>query len=161
MVISMGIRQVVLFVGVLVPLIWLSAAAPAPVGNEATAPKHVLHVAVDGLRNDKGTVYFCLFSQPDGFPMAFERACRRGKVAVSKGKATIKLGELPPGRYALGVFHDENGNDALDKSTFGVPREGYGFSNNAKPRWNGPPGFEAAAFELNLTKTELTVQVTY
>lgn len=146
------IRKLIL---ALVVVLALTAAAPV------TDTKLTLHVAVNGLRNDTGTVYYTLFNQPDGFPMVFERACRRGKVKVVRGKAIIKLGDLPEGRYALGVFHDENGNNVLDTSTFGLPKEGYGFSNNAKARWNGPPRFDDAAFQLDKAKTELDVSLKY
>ncbi len=54
---------------------------------------------------------------------------------------------LPPGTYALGLFHDLNGNGVLDKNLFGIPKEPYGFSNNARGRL-GPPSFEDAAISV-------------
>jgi len=53
--------------------------------------------------------------------------------------------ELPEGRYAIGVFHDANRNNRLDTGLFGIPKEQFGFSNNAMGRF-GPPSFEAASF---------------
>lgn len=37
---------------------------------------------------------------------------------------------IAPGTYAVSVMHDANDNDRLDKNVFGVPKEGYGVSNN-------------------------------
>ena len=54
---------------------------------------------------------------------------------------------LPPGTYALGLFHDLNGNGVLDKNLFGIPKEPYGFSKNARGRL-GPPSFEDAAISV-------------
>ncbi|MGJ7582834.1 DUF2141 domain-containing protein [Variovorax sp. RHLX14] len=54
---------------------------------------------------------------------------------------------LPPGRYAVKSFADENGNGKLDTNLVGLPTERYGFSNDAKGRM-GPPSFEQASFML-------------
>ncbi|MBW2513530.1 MAG: DUF2141 domain-containing protein, partial [Deltaproteobacteria bacterium] len=34
---------------------------------------------------------------------------------------------IPPGKYALLVFLDENNNDRLDKNFIGIPNEPLGF----------------------------------
>ena len=46
------------------------------------------------------------------------------------------------------VFHDENMNQKLDKDFVGIPKEGYGASNNPKKKI-GPPSFEDASFRLS------------
>jgi hypothetical protein len=48
----------------------------------------------------------------------------------------------------VAVFHDENMNGQLDKNMFGIPKEGYGFSNNPK-KSIGPPKFADAKFQLD------------
>ena len=54
----------------------------------------------------------------------------------------------PAGRtYAVGLYLDVNGNNRMDKNFLGMPKEQYGFSNNAKGRF-GPPSFEDASFNL-------------
>ena len=65
--------------------------------------------------------------------------------------------ELPPGTYAIGIFHDANLNNRLDNYFFGVPREQYGFSNNARG-FMGPPAFEGAAFLVE-GKTEISISL--
>jgi uncharacterized protein (DUF2141 family) len=54
---------------------------------------------------------------------------------------------LPPGRYALAVYHDMNDNWKLDKNFVGYPKEPFGFSNNYRPVFSGP-NFEDCAFEI-------------
>ena len=71
---------------------------------------------------------------------------------VEPGSVTY-ICELPPGTYAIGIFHDVNLNNKMDNNFFGVPKEQYGFSNNASA-FLGPPAFEAAAFELNGVVTQ-------
>ena len=58
--------------------------------------------------------------------------------------------EIPPGTYAIGVYIDENENEKLDTNFLGIPKEQYGFSNNAKAF--GIPKFEAASFVLDTYK---------
>lgn len=55
---------------------------------------------------------------------------------------------VPKGSYTFSIYHDENGNDQLDKNFVGIPTEDYAFSNNA-PGTFGPPDYEACVFEVN------------
>lgn len=55
---------------------------------------------------------------------------------------------VPSGTYAISAYMDKNGNSTLDKGSFGIPKEKYGFSNNARGQL-GPPSFKAASFELS------------
>ena len=71
---------------------------------------------------------------------------------VEPGSVTYVY-ELPPGTYAIGIFHDVNLNNRMDNNFFGIPKEQYGFSNNARA-FLGPPAFEAAAFELEGETTQ-------
>ena len=71
---------------------------------------------------------------------------------VEQGSVTYVY-ELPPGTYAIGIFHDVNLNNKMDNNLFGIHKEQYGFSNNARAFF-GPPAFEAAAFKLNGATTQ-------
>ena len=68
-------------------------------------------------------------------------------VMVEAGTSTFEY-ELPAGQYVVGIFHDVNLNNKMDNNFLGLPKEQYGFSNNARALF-GPPSFEDAAFELN------------
>ena len=65
---------------------------------------------------------------------------------VEPGSVTYVY-ELPPGTYAIGIFHDVNLNNKMDNNFLGIPVEQFGFSNNARALF-GPPDFEDAAFVL-------------
>ncbi len=55
-------------------------------------------------------------------------------------------------------FHDINNNGKFDMF-LGIPKEQYGFSNNATPSVAGPPSFEKAKFFLNSgQKLTITLQ---
>lgn len=65
---------------------------------------------------------------------------------VQSGTVTYRF-DLPDGTYAIGIFVDANDNNKMDKNFLGIPKEQYGFSNNAKARF-GPPSFDDASFTL-------------
>lgn len=113
----------------------------------ATEPQGEVSATVSGLRSSKGQVVACLTTKPDTFP-----ECQRdpqAKAVKVPAAATVQIdfGTVPPGRYAIALFHDENGNGKLDKRLI-LPREGYGFSRNA-PVMMGPPRFASAAFSMS------------
>ena len=54
---------------------------------------------------------------------------------------------LPEGTYAIALFIDANENLKIDKNFLGIPKEQYGFSNNAMGRLSGP-SFEQAKFQV-------------
>ena len=66
---------------------------------------------------------------------------------VGAGTATYTF-ELPNGTYAIGIFVDANYNNEMDRNFFGIPKEQYGFSNDAKGSF-GPPSFKDASFTVS------------
>jgi uncharacterized protein (DUF2141 family) len=54
-------------------------------------------------------------------------------------------------------MHDSNSNQKLDTNWIGIPKEGYGFSNNAKATL-GPPSFDQVKFNL---KGEVIINMIY
>lgn len=137
-------------------LVWI---APAPAQTQES-PGNVIHVEVDGLRNDRGQVLCALFSSPADFPKKADRAVAHAKSEISGGHATCEFEGVPSGKYAVAVFHDENSNGKLDTNFLGIPREGVGASNNAKSRF-GPPKFSAAAFQHAAGRTDLKISIRY
>jgi uncharacterized protein (DUF2141 family) len=62
-----------------------------------------------------------------------------------QGTTVITVPGVPAGEYAVQAFHDENGNGEVDRGMFGIPREGVGFSRNARIGL-GPPKWRDAYF---------------
>ena len=54
---------------------------------------------------------------------------------ASGDSITVVFENLKPGKYAVSVLHDANKNKDLDKNKLGIPKEGFGFSNNVMGRW--------------------------
>ena len=55
--------------------------------------------------------------------------------------------DLPEGTYAIALFIDANKNLKIDKNFLGIPKEQYGFSNNAMGKLSGP-SFQQAKFQV-------------
>jgi uncharacterized protein (DUF2141 family) len=106
-----------------------------------------LRIDVAGLRNARGDVGCLLFGRADGYPEAYAKAYRELHAPIEKAGAACVFQNLAPGTCAAIVFHDENLNGKLDKSFVGIPQEGYGASNNVRPRFSAP-GFVDASFVI-------------
>ena len=91
------------------------------------------------------TLYVALYGSAAGFAGT---ALASQMVPMRAGAAQLVFPGLAPGRYAVRVFADENGNGKLDTNLFGMPTERYGFSNDAKGNL-GPPEFDAAAIGVD------------
>lgn len=76
---------------------------------------------------------------------------------IENREATFVIKNVPFGQYAITLLHDENKNDKMDKNLLGIPKEGYGFSNNVTLKF-GPPSYEESTFDLN--KKEQKIQIT-
>ncbi len=116
-------------------------------------------VAVDGLRNDQGVVRCGLYNSPNGFREPGKEY--KGVVAnISGGKAQCVFTDVPPGTYAVALFHAEHNETVLETGMFGIPKLGYGFSRDAKGSM-GPPSFNAAAYAYQGGKSTWPVKMQY
>jgi uncharacterized protein (DUF2141 family) len=138
-------------------LVW-TLRAPVVV---AQAPCPGIHVQILNIRNSTGTVDCALFESPAGFPTEVLRSATNVMVIkVRQTQARCDFDDIPPGRYALAVVHDENMNGKLDTNAFGIPTEGYGFSNDVTGVF-GAPAFSAASFAYDGRPLALTIRLQY
>lgn len=149
-----------------VALLTLLSASPALlaesiVSQNANASRAgSITVYIKGLKNPDGMLGVALYTTKKGFPDKPERAFA---TKVSKnGTASIgaTFENIPYGNYAVSVLHDENGNGKMDKSFIGIPKEGFGVSNNPQIR-RGPPSFNEALFSLGSSKLDLSISMNY
>ncbi len=105
-----------------------------------------LRVEVGGLHNSVGLVRVALFRTPGDFAKE-EGVYREAVVPAVVPAATLVFTDIPPGIYGLAAFHDENADGKFDRGFLGIPREGYGFGNDAPVLLDAPP-FEQAAVAI-------------
>jgi len=122
-------------------------------------PEGLLRIEVTNLRSSKGFVLVSLYNNAKDFPENAERAVGKTRVAIQGGKAIASFSDLPQGKYAAAILHDQNDNLKMDFNAVGIPKEGYGFSNNAKGMF-GPPAFAKAAFQVDGEK-QIVIKATY
>ena len=140
----------------LVLLSLLLLAAAAPVSPPATAH---LSIRVVDLRNGTGDLIFGVFRSADGFPSDPAKSVNWQVKPAAGGGVTFTV-DLPPGDYAASVLHDENRNGHMDTGLFGIPTEGYGVTNNPKPKRRAAT-FGEAKFTLPPAGATLTISVQY
>lgn len=107
-------------------------------------PAAELTVELSGHAVGKGRVRVALYRDGDAFPTT----PWRGLDAAAEGEGVVLVfKDLPPGAYALSAYQDDNANGKLDRGRFGIPRERYGFSRDARGD-KGPPEFRDAHVEV-------------
>jgi len=110
-----------------------------------------LTVEITGITTDAGKVFIAVYDKQENFLKDTEKSLKTNVVVENK-KAIAKFKGLKKGEYAISIFHDENDNNKMDTKIFGIPKEPYGFSNNATG-FMGPPKFEDAKFLIDSNKT--------
>ena len=98
----------------------------------------VLTVEVSNIKEMKGNVNVGLFTNENDF---LKKSAFGKIVKADKGKVIVTFEDLPVGNYAVSVIHDENENGELDSNFMGIPKEGFGFGNDATGMF-GPPSFD-------------------
>ena len=101
-----------------------------------------------------GTLMLAIYNNAEAFEGSVIKE-KRSEVGVFKGlelylepKDSMRLSiEIPDGEYAIAFFIDANGNKKLDKNFLGMPKEQFGFSNNAMGTLSAP-SFEQAKFRV-------------
>lgn len=125
--------------------------------QEKVAPKASLSVTVTNVPKVEGVMRFALFARAEGFREE-SAAIDKGLVTVKSLSATHVFQQVPPGRYAVAVYHDANNNGKLDTNFLGIPTESYGFSNNVMGTF-GPPSFLDASFLVESSNKAISIKL--
>jgi uncharacterized protein (DUF2141 family) len=104
-----------------------------------------VQVTATNFENDRGTCLTCVFTSREAYEKAQPLLCR--KTPIAQRTSQVLFENLPDGQYAIFLFHDANGNGKMDKNWLGIPKEGYGASNNKLP-FAAAPRFDANKFSL-------------
>lgn len=121
-----------------------------------------LEVKLSGLKNASGRVCLSLFSGPKGFPSGGKGSnlVTSRCVDLADRSSQVMFTNVPLGTYAIAVIHDSNRDGRLNTNPFGVPNEGFGFSNNP-PLQFGPAKFSDSQVFVSGTTTVVQIQMRY
>ncbi len=136
-----------------ITLLFFSYRTCGQSGNKIT-------VKVINLQSNKGQVIASVFTDNNGFPNDSKKAAKTINVPIKANTVTIEFTNLSPGTYAVGIIHDENGNNIMDVAKYIFPKEGYAVSNNVTGTF-GPSSFNDSKFKLESTDVSITLKIIY
>jgi len=104
-----------------------------------------LRLFIYGIEKIEGEVRIAVFNSKDNYTKDPIHA-----IVLPVDSTTIIWEEenLPFGEYAIAVYHDKNKNGKIDTNLFGIPKENYGFSNDARGKF-GPASWEDSKFKVD------------
>jgi uncharacterized protein (DUF2141 family) len=97
-----------------------------------------LTIHIKNVKNERGNLIIAIFDNQDEF---LQKPYMTVRASAVSPELEVNFENLKYGIYAISIIHDENSNDKLDTNLFGVPKEGFGFSNDVMGTF-GPPSFE-------------------
>lgn len=117
-------------------------------------------IEITNLRNHDGVVRACMTRDAERFPRCQDSTQGYRTVVPAGEAATLRFTNVRPGTYAIALLHDENENGRADRVLGMMPREGFGFSNDAPVRM-GPPDFSDAAIEVGTAELHQAIRMRY
>jgi uncharacterized protein (DUF2141 family) len=124
----MNVKKIIAICLFLAPLTFLSAQSS-------------LTIEIGSLESNKGQVIVDLLDKN-------EKSIKDQTIKITDNKCTVVFKDLKHDQYAIRYFHDENSNEELDTNILGIPKEGFGFSNDAIGKF-GPKKFSEWLFEVS------------
>ena len=118
-----------------------------------------IHIKVQNLKNTTGKVSIGLYNKSENFPI-ISKVYKGVHLDIDSHTLSYTFKKILNGVYAVSVFHDENSNTKLDKNFLGIPKEGYGFSKNAKSIFSAP-SFHDANFKVSAQTINLKIKMEY
>jgi len=106
-------------------------------------------------QTDAGVLSLAVYNNSEAYDQSVKEEKRSERGIFSGIESYIEPKEshefvidLPEGMYAIALFIDVNKNLKIDKNFLGIPKEQFGFSNNAMGRLSAP-SFEQAMFQVS------------
>jgi uncharacterized protein (DUF2141 family) len=134
-------------------LIIIAAALLMPLiayGENTPNAPGVMEIKVTNIENGHGTLYIAILDSAEGWLKSdteSEPFRDITQTVSSTDDLLINVQGLPPGQYAISLFHDLDSDSEMDKNFIGFPKEPFGFS--APMGKFGPPTFDEAAVEFS------------
>jgi uncharacterized protein (DUF2141 family) len=145
---------IALLVAAIGPLPALALGATLVLPQPAVAEGAQLTVTVTGIKEVKGALMIGVYSEA-GYDKDVQVA---GSAVPVSGAAATTSFDLPPGRYAIKMFHDVDGDGKMGANPFGMPIEPFAFSNNAPAKF-GPATWADAAFDVGAPATSHAIKL--
>ena len=117
-------------------------------------------ITIEKVRSSNGTIKVELYSgEAEKVPDKKNKVDRK-RIQALQGETKLCLNAPSEGNYSISLYHDENDNKKLDRNFIGIPREGFGFSNNPPLRLGMPEQIEMR-FTVEHMAVNLRISVIY
>jgi uncharacterized protein (DUF2141 family) len=136
-------------------LLVLGTAVPTTALSESMGK---LTVNISGFPSSEGVAMVALHNSERSYQGEEAGALDKKMVPVVNQKTQVVFGNLAFGSYGVSLYHDENANGKLDTNAMGIPKEAYGFSNNARSFF-GKPGYKDVMFQMNSAEKKITIEI--
>jgi len=120
-----------------------------------------VEITITGIRSDMGQIAIGVFKDNETFQKEDAFLDKQFvKKDISEGKMMVKF-SLDPGIYGLSLLDDENSNGKMEYNFFGIPKEGFGFSDYYHTGITKPK-FDAFKFSIDKDQTKrITIRIRY
>ena len=123
-------------------------------GVASTVSAAELSVNVKDINRMQGHLMVALYKGKEAYDSG--KAEKSQRIKVSKKSHLVTFKDIPDGEYAIKLYHDDNDNNKMDSNMFGIPKEGYGFSNNGGS-FGAPDYVDAKITVLKSKNIEITL----
>lgn len=127
MMITESVLRQVAFTTVIV--LGFSASLEAQVGDH--------HIKITDIEDPSGRMQIGIYNHPDDFPTE-GKEYKIIYLQVNAEEVEYTLKDIPQGEYAIAFYHDTNMDSICNLNFLGIPKEGYGFSRNYRPKLRAP-----------------------
>jgi uncharacterized protein (DUF2141 family) len=117
--------------------------------------KSSITVEIDNIKTTTGQLIVSAYTSEKEYTDNPKYFYRFDKKNMQNGKLKCIIRDLPPGKYTFTLLDDSNKNDKMDYNLVGLPKEGYGFSNNLKPTIKGAPNYNDCLVTVSYTHLTL------
>ena len=144
----------------------LAAAAPllipSAAAQDCTGPASPvkLYVDVSGIRSATGLIAVTLYADDSKRFLAKRGSLYVGRVPAKAPNTRVCIHLPSTGVYAFAVYHDEDANRKINRNAIGLPREGFGFSNNP-PTFFSIPSFSRVRVSVPRSGASIGVKLRY
>lgn len=119
-----------------------------------------LTIRVNEIKNEKGVIQFSIYNKDGSIPdMEYKKYFKKGISKITSDSTRFTFENLPAGRYAVNILHDENENGVIDRGII-LPKEGFGFSNYTVLGLFNQPNFMKSSFKIK-SDTTILVKIIY
>ena len=139
-----------------------SVAAPALAQDDCTGPPSAVrfYVSVENVRSSRGLIAVTLYPDESRRFLARRGSLYVGRVPARTGTTRVCIHLPSTGTWAFAVYHDEDSSRTINRNAIGMPREGFGFSNNPRTLFSVPT-FRSVRIAVPRSNMQTIVRLRY